>query len=111
MSKRRRLAEVPLTPAEQMLSSCVGAMATSLIVTPFDVVKTRMQVAGMGGCHQCGDVFILRCVATACCLPQRMSVSKSSRVAPGGGGADKLDCSPQHLAATSAVPNAASLHS
>lgn len=62
ISKRRRLAKVPLTPVEQMLSSTVGAMATSLIVTPFDVVKTRMQVAGMGrGCYQCpGDVFILR---------------------------------------------------
>lgn len=32
-----------ITPAQQMMASCSGALLTSLIVTPFDVVKIRLQ--------------------------------------------------------------------
>eukprot|EP00035_Acanthoeca_spectabilis_P018279 m.385793 g.385793 ORF g.385793 m.385793 type:complete len:403 (-) comp16742_c1_seq24:1362-2570(-) len=32
-----------LRPTEQMASSMIGALLTSLLVTPFDVVKTRLQ--------------------------------------------------------------------
>lgn len=32
-----------ITPLQQMASSCVGALATSLLMTPLDVVKTRLQ--------------------------------------------------------------------
>ncbi|GIX83473.1 solute carrier family 25 member 39 [Caerostris extrusa] len=32
------------TISDQLLSSCVGSIFTSVFVTPFDVVKTRLQV-------------------------------------------------------------------
>ena len=32
-----------ITPVQQMLSSCSGAVLTSLLTTPFDVVKVRLQ--------------------------------------------------------------------
>lgn len=32
-----------VTPTQQMISSCSGALITSLFVTPLDVVKTRLQ--------------------------------------------------------------------
>lgn len=32
-----------ITPAQQMISSCSGAMLTSLLVTPLDVIKIRLQ--------------------------------------------------------------------
>lgn len=32
-----------ITPAQQMLASCTGAFITSLLMTPLDVVKTRLQ--------------------------------------------------------------------
>eukprot|EP00127_Corallochytrium_limacisporum_P001364 Clim_evm3s54 gene=Clim_evmTU3s54 len=34
---------VALTPVQQMISSCSGAFLTSMLMTPFDVVKTRLQ--------------------------------------------------------------------
>lgn len=33
-----------ITPGQQMMSSCVGALFTSIFMTPLDVVKIRMQV-------------------------------------------------------------------
>ncbi len=32
-----------ITPLQQMASSCTGALCTSLLMTPLDVVKTRLQ--------------------------------------------------------------------
>lgn len=32
-----------ITPTQQMLSSTIGAFATSVVVTPFDVIKIRLQ--------------------------------------------------------------------
>ncbi len=32
-----------VTPAQQMVASCTGAVLTSLLTTPFDVVKVRLQ--------------------------------------------------------------------
>ncbi|KAB1276198.1 Solute carrier family 25 member 40 [Camelus dromedarius] len=34
---------IKVTPLQQMLASCTGAILTSLMVTPFDVVKIRLQ--------------------------------------------------------------------
>ncbi|GFT56919.1 solute carrier family 25 member 40 [Nephila pilipes] len=36
--------KITITIQDQLMSSCVGAVLTSLFVTPFDVVKTRLQV-------------------------------------------------------------------
>lgn len=33
-----------ITAPQRMLSACSGALATSLLMTPLDVVKTRLQV-------------------------------------------------------------------
>ncbi|XP_077160310.1 mitochondrial glutathione transporter SLC25A40 isoform X2 [Paroedura picta] len=41
-SKRNGLYKV--TPSQQIISSCCGAVITSLLVTPLDVVKIRLQV-------------------------------------------------------------------
>jgi solute carrier family 25 protein 39/40 len=44
MSDRTASAATNITPAQRMVSSCTGALATSLLMTPLDVVKTRLQV-------------------------------------------------------------------
>ncbi|KAI8800188.1 mitochondrial carrier domain-containing protein [Cladochytrium replicatum] len=36
-----------VSPFHKMLSACAGAVLTSLMATPFDVVKTRMQSSGI----------------------------------------------------------------
>ena len=36
-------AQQSITPLQQMASSCTGALCTSLLMTPLDVVKTRLQ--------------------------------------------------------------------
>jgi solute carrier family 25 protein 39/40 len=38
-----RQPSAPVSPSQQILSSCTGAVITSLFLTPFDVVKTRLQ--------------------------------------------------------------------
>ena len=35
--------ETSITPVQQVISSCSGALLTSLLTTPFDVVKVRLQ--------------------------------------------------------------------
>uniref|UniRef100_G3T6K3 Mitochondrial glutathione transporter SLC25A40 n=1 Tax=Loxodonta africana TaxID=9785 RepID=G3T6K3_LOXAF len=37
---------VKVTPLQQMLASCTGAILTSLMVTPLDVIKIRLQAQG-----------------------------------------------------------------
>ncbi|ORX89680.1 solute carrier family 25 member 40-like protein [Basidiobolus meristosporus CBS 931.73] len=34
---------IPITPVQKMVSACSGALITSILVTPLDVVKTRLQ--------------------------------------------------------------------
>ncbi|KNC73434.1 hypothetical protein SARC_14009, partial [Sphaeroforma arctica JP610] len=46
-----------VTHGEQILSSCTGAMLTSLLMTPFDVVKVRMQTQSMAPGQECRVVF------------------------------------------------------
>ena len=45
-----------LSAFEQMVSSAVGAVLTSLVVTPFDVVKTRMQIQYMDEVKERGNL-------------------------------------------------------
>ncbi|CAL8290773.1 unnamed protein product [Merluccius merluccius] len=42
-SKGHAMAPGDITPIQQMVSSCSGAILTSLLVTPLDVVKIRLQ--------------------------------------------------------------------
>ncbi|ELU06485.1 hypothetical protein CAPTEDRAFT_151137 [Capitella teleta] len=46
MAKEEKEQEGPpsITPLQQMVSSCSGAVVTSLFVTPLDVVKIRLQI-------------------------------------------------------------------
>lgn len=43
MTTAKHETQQSITPLQQMASSCVGALATSLLMTPLDVVKTRLQ--------------------------------------------------------------------
>lgn len=44
MISKRHFESVPtVTPTQQLISSCSGAILTSLLTTPFDVVKVRLQ--------------------------------------------------------------------
>jgi solute carrier family 25 protein 39/40 len=38
-----KLSEVSITPGQQMIASCSGALLTSIFATPMDVVKIRLQ--------------------------------------------------------------------
>ncbi|RWS11838.1 solute carrier family 25 member 40-like protein [Dinothrombium tinctorium] len=42
-SNAERIARETITPMQQMISSCTGAIVTSIFVTPLDVVKIRIQ--------------------------------------------------------------------
>ena len=42
-AERLAVSHTNISPMQQMAASCTGAMATSLLVTPFDVIKTRLQ--------------------------------------------------------------------
>eukprot|EP00039_Didymoeca_costata_P026626 m.16257 g.16257 ORF g.16257 m.16257 type:complete len:335 (-) comp5642_c0_seq2:890-1894(-) len=41
-----------ITPMQRMASSSIGAVLTSMIVTPFDVVKTRLQAQEVGALNK-----------------------------------------------------------
>lgn len=43
MSLQRKTNTVDLTLSQRMLSACTGSLLTSLVVTPFDVVRIRLQ--------------------------------------------------------------------
>ncbi|XP_052252798.1 probable mitochondrial glutathione transporter SLC25A40 isoform X2 [Dreissena polymorpha] len=43
MASNTKIADVKLTAFQQMVSSCTGAIITSIFVTPLDVVKIRLQ--------------------------------------------------------------------
>lgn len=43
MSMRPQTSAIDLTLSQRMLSACTGSLLTSLVVTPFDVVRIRLQ--------------------------------------------------------------------
>ncbi|KAK9871357.1 hypothetical protein WA026_011623 [Henosepilachna vigintioctopunctata] len=45
--------EFGITPAQQALASCTGAVVTSLLVTPLDVVKIRLQAQQQNNASKC----------------------------------------------------------
>lgn len=62
-----------LTAAQQMVSSCTGAFFTSIFMTPFDVVKTRLQAQERIKLQRSSFVYcnglmehICNCVTTIC---------------------------------------------
>lgn len=59
-----------LTPAQHMLSACSGAILTSLLVTPLDVTKTRLQSAF--SCTTCfGELSLPNMIVFCSCNPTR----------------------------------------
>nr|XP_046920361.1 solute carrier family 25 member 40-like isoform X2 [Dermatophagoides farinae] len=40
---KTKIMDVKITPVQQMISSCTGSFLTSILVTPLDVVKIRLQ--------------------------------------------------------------------
>lgn len=61
--------KVPLL--QRMFSSGTSALITKSIVTPFDVVKTCLQVGSQTRCHAVGRVYLQRSqtVAGCSCFP------------------------------------------
>ncbi|KAL8605806.1 hypothetical protein ACOMHN_066526 [Nucella lapillus] len=49
---------VMITPAQQMISSCTGAIFTSVLVTPLDVVKIRLQAQKKPSAFTRGKCFL-----------------------------------------------------
>eukprot|EP00040_Diaphanoeca_grandis_P021812 m.116474 g.116474 ORF g.116474 m.116474 type:complete len:339 (+) comp28507_c1_seq1:382-1398(+) len=69
-----------LTALEQMLSSAGGAFLTSFVVTPFDVVKTRLQTQAMQAnstsvtalCDECAVVILRNGLMEHTCLDVKL---------------------------------------
>ncbi|XP_047479796.1 probable mitochondrial glutathione transporter SLC25A40 isoform X1 [Penaeus chinensis] len=66
-----------LKPSQQMLSSCTGAVITSLFMTPFDVVKVRIQAQQRARLDRscflyCNGLMdhICNCARTICTQPE-----------------------------------------
>ncbi|CAB1121161.1 unnamed protein product [Ectocarpus sp. CCAP 1310/34] len=84
-------APVPMdvTPTQRMMSACAGVLATSLVVTPMDVVKTRVQAAQAEYVSQqtasslnagrCGNEHCSQCAA-----PQGRTYTTSARATLAG---------------------------
>ncbi|KAH9514300.1 hypothetical protein Btru_028657 [Bulinus truncatus] len=49
---------IQITPTQQMMSSCTGAILTSLLMTPFDVVKIRLQAQAKPSRFTKGHCFV-----------------------------------------------------
>lgn len=56
MASEREAAIQSITPVQQVLSSCSGALLTSLLTTPFDVVRVRLQAQ-----QQATKCYLLEC--------------------------------------------------
>ncbi len=56
MGSRSDLAYRSITPGQQILSSCSGALLTSLLTTPFDVVRVRLQAQ-----QQVRSCYLMEC--------------------------------------------------
>jgi len=73
------MASTSITPTQQMLASCSGALITSALVTPFDVIKIRIQSAAAAAasasasyqCPKCMVYFngLMDHVCSASCKP------------------------------------------
>lgn len=58
MSQNNPLVEGKLTASQQMISSCSGAIMTSIFVTPLDVVKIRMQAQSKPQAFSKGNCYL-----------------------------------------------------
>lgn len=80
--------ESPISAPQQMLASCSGALITSALVTPFDVVKIRIQAAATNvQCPKCMVYFngLMDHVCLAHCKP--MSPLRRYKLNGNGGSA------------------------
>lgn len=76
-----------ITPVQQMMSSCLGAVLTSFFMTPLDVVKTRLQAQAKP--FKAGSCFIYSnglmdclCVCSHCHNNSNTTQPVSSRLRP-----------------------------
>lgn len=67
------MSSTTITPTQQMMASCSGALITSALVTPFDVIKIRIQSAAAASsqCPKCMIYFngLMDHVCPASCKP------------------------------------------
>lgn len=61
---------LPITPVQQVMASCSGALLTSLLTTPFDVVKVRLQAQQRSAALQPCYLMECRCLdgVTVCAV-------------------------------------------
>eukprot|EP00043_Microstomoeca_roanoka_P003763 m.45668 g.45668 ORF g.45668 m.45668 type:complete len:341 (+) comp12194_c0_seq2:435-1457(+) len=60
----------PITAKQQLLASCTGAVITSLTMTPFDVIKNRLQAQNQPQvclAEDCGSAFVQTASQDAAC--------------------------------------------
>lgn len=60
----------PITPFQQMMSSCTGAIITSIFVTPLDVVKIRLQTQQKEFMKNKCYIYCDRIIEDICCIGQ-----------------------------------------
>ncbi|XP_067118226.1 mitochondrial glutathione transporter SLC25A40-like [Centruroides vittatus] len=59
-----------ITPLQQMMSSCTGAIITSIFVTPLDVVKIRLQTQQKEFMKNKCYIYCDRIIEDICCIGQ-----------------------------------------
>ncbi|KAF9094476.1 hypothetical protein BGX23_002074 [Mortierella sp. AD031] len=80
------------SPAQRMISACAGSLLTSLLVTPLDVVKTRLQSQTVVATPTCAAPFTYTSNASAyeklctCCREVFFAPSSSPALSAGSAG-------------------------
>ncbi|KAF9344427.1 hypothetical protein BGX26_004387, partial [Mortierella sp. AD094] len=64
-SSKQDSGSIQPSPAQRMISACAGSLLTSLLVTPLDVVKTRLQSQTVAATPTCAPPFTYTSNASA----------------------------------------------